>query len=215
MCDSFCRFIFFDVSNPGGTPDLNCFRNSLLYEWIKNGLFPAFAVLGSDKAILSEQGHNLFTPFSKAELDRARRLNDHGETYTKMVVFNFCLSSYRVAIERAFGMLVGRWFILSSTLEYKLSTSTRIIMACVYLHNFCISYYEKSHPHHMRSAASFANWLQQEEAGIYEHSPNGLAPPVYIDDDDVEDGFPPQAINRKMKFVERLFNRGIRSIEEL
>lgn len=215
VCDSFCRFIFFDVSNPGGTPDLNCFRNSLLYGWIENGLFPRFASFGGDKAFLSEQCHHVMTPFSKSELDRAKRLVDEGVTYQKMIVFNFCLSSYRVAIERAYGMLVGRWLILNSTLEHKLSTSTRIIMACVYLHNFCISYYEKRNPHHMRSATSFENWLQRQEADIYEHSPNGLAPPIHTDLDNEEDGFPLHAIDRKTKFMDRLYNIGIRSIDEL
>ena len=63
MCDSYCRFTFFDVSNPGSTPDLNCFKSSLLFQWIRDGTFPDWAIIGADKAFMSEQSHNYLLPF--------------------------------------------------------------------------------------------------------------------------------------------------------
>ena len=88
MCDSHCRFIYFDVSNPGGQPDINCYTNSQLYNWIQEGLFPNESIVGGDKAFLSQQGNHLFTPFSNPELDRAKRIADNGATYNMMVVYN-------------------------------------------------------------------------------------------------------------------------------
>ena len=57
MCDSYCRFFFFDVSDPRSTPDLNCFKSSLLYQWIQYGVFPDWAIIGAYKAFMSEQSH--------------------------------------------------------------------------------------------------------------------------------------------------------------
>ena len=52
--------------------------------------------------------------------------------------FNYHLSSIRVLIENAFGVFIQRWGIFWRTLRYSPAQSTRIIMACVYLHNYII-----------------------------------------------------------------------------
>ena len=53
--------------------------------------------------------------------------------------FNFRLSSARMAVERAFGMLKGRWRILQRPSErQKLINHCRMTTACV-LHNLCVS----------------------------------------------------------------------------
>ena len=78
MCDSHCRFIFFDISNPGGQPDLNCYTNSQLFQWIMQGFFPIDSVVGGDKAFLSQQGDNLFAPFSDLDGPRVASRNLFG-----------------------------------------------------------------------------------------------------------------------------------------
>lgn len=129
--------------------------------------------------------------------------------YKQMVAFNACLSSYRITIERAFGILVSRWLILNS----KLKTNIQIIMACVYLHNHCISGYEATHPHQLRSLASYNAWLTNEERYLYvdpnvalmEARPTFLAQLKGIDFGPANDD-----TDRKMKFVQRLHDYGIR-----
>jgi hypothetical protein len=52
--------------------------------------------------------------------------------------FNFLLSSNRVSIERAFGLLKGRFPRLTSLVVNRVETVVDIIMACCVLHNVCI-----------------------------------------------------------------------------
>ena len=55
------------------------------------------------------------------------------------IKFNKELSSARVSVECAFGVLKGRWRILQKRLDSDISFTNRIIMACAVLHNFCIN----------------------------------------------------------------------------
>ena len=52
--------------------------------------------------------------------------------------FNQQLSAARVKVECAFGILKGRWRILSSVEEASIARVSKIIVACAVLHNFCI-----------------------------------------------------------------------------
>lgn len=52
--------------------------------------------------------------------------------------FNFYLSSLRIHVEQAFGIMVARWGILWKPLAFDLHRNTRIICAIMKLHNFCI-----------------------------------------------------------------------------
>jgi hypothetical protein len=48
------------------------------------------------------------------------------------------LSSQRITIERAFGMLVRKFGILWRALRYDLATNILVVMTCAKLHNWCI-----------------------------------------------------------------------------
>ena len=61
--------------------------------------------------------------------------------------FDYHQSSNRVAIERAFGMLVKRWAILWKPLAMRFDRRAPVIGACIRLHNFCI---DKRIEHDMR-----------------------------------------------------------------
>lgn len=50
--------------------------------------------------------------------------------------FNMKHSSCRNVIERAFGLLKGRWAILRGKSFYPIKTQCKIIVACCLLHNF-------------------------------------------------------------------------------
>ena len=67
--------------------------------------------------------------------------------------FNYFLSSLRVHVEQAFGILVARWAVLQSTLAYSIEVTMSVVRAAILLHNFCV---EQSEPYFAprRSAAS-------------------------------------------------------------
>ena len=52
--------------------------------------------------------------------------------------FNYFLSSLRMHVEQAFGMLVARWRILKGGLNFSVSRSTDIVGLCMKLHNYVI-----------------------------------------------------------------------------
>jgi len=53
-------------------------------------------------------------------------------------VFNLHLSKGRQVIERAFGMMIKRWRILVSSLEFSVERCSMVIKICVMLHNMCM-----------------------------------------------------------------------------
>ena len=52
--------------------------------------------------------------------------------------FNCYLSSLRIHIEQAFGMLTARWRLLRDRLNFSLDHCSNIMCVCMKLHNFCI-----------------------------------------------------------------------------
>jgi hypothetical protein len=54
-------------------------------------------------------------------------------------VFNLHLSKGRQVIERAFGMMIKRWRILASSLDYSVDRCNRVIRVCALLHNMCLT----------------------------------------------------------------------------
>lgn len=53
--------------------------------------------------------------------------------------FNAIHSKTRVCIEHAFGVLKGRWKILSNINTYTIKRATLIIIACSVFHNICLN----------------------------------------------------------------------------
>lgn len=51
--------------------------------------------------------------------------------------YNRVFSSARVVVERAFGVLKGRWRILLKRMDNKFFNVPDVILACCILHNFC------------------------------------------------------------------------------
>lgn len=52
--------------------------------------------------------------------------------------FKYYLSSLRVHVEQAFGMLVDKLRILNNALNFIVKCNERIIYLCMKLHKFCI-----------------------------------------------------------------------------
>jgi hypothetical protein len=69
-----------------------------------------------------------YSPF-KGEKERMSRAKVH---------WNFIQSSIRMAVERAFGILKGRWRILLKRIDLPLKHVPDLVTVCIYLHNLCI-----------------------------------------------------------------------------
>ena len=52
--------------------------------------------------------------------------------------WNYVQSSTRMCVERAFGMLKGRWRILLKRIDVHLKNVPNLVAACLVLHNMCI-----------------------------------------------------------------------------
>ena len=122
MCDARLRFLSVSAMCPGKTNDLSAFRHSDLAPRI--GLLPdGYYAIGDNAYINSDK---MLVPFPGADLG----LEEDS--------YNFFHSQLRVTIERAFGLLVGRWGVLWRPLRVPLHRQARLILALCKLHNFCL-----------------------------------------------------------------------------
>lgn len=51
--------------------------------------------------------------------------------------FNFYQSSLRITVECAFGQFVNRWGVFWRALRFPIALSSKVVLACMRLHNFC------------------------------------------------------------------------------
>jgi len=128
VCDARSLFTHCFVGYAGSVHDARVFRNSPLADFIQrpNEYFPLNSHLIGDAAYILHP--HVIVPF-----------RDNGHLTARQKNFNYCLSSTRMAIERAFGLLKVRFRILLDCLP--LTNVTKIpqfIMACCVMHNICI-----------------------------------------------------------------------------
>jgi hypothetical protein len=97
ICDAHHRFTFFSANAPGSTHDSVAFSFSDLFEILAKGLPEGYFVAADNAYPLVG---SLIKPFA------GRKLGVYEDS------FNYYLSSLRVTIENAFGILVQRWGIL-------------------------------------------------------------------------------------------------------
>jgi len=154
-CDAFAEFAFFSYRHTGNTNDHIAFESTQLHTLFREGDRRQRNAPGRGPDVpveLRELYSNLFlvldeaysclggrhlTPYSEYQLRKIR--DDHGEdAYLAALVFNNRLSSARITIERAFGILMRRWGIFWKPLAYRLRKCMLIIDVCVRLHNLCI-----------------------------------------------------------------------------
>ncbi|XP_018407443.1 PREDICTED: putative nuclease HARBI1 [Cyphomyrmex costatus] len=128
VCDARSLFTHCYAGHVGSVHDARVFRNSPLAEFIQrpDEYFPSNSHLLGDAAY-SIHPH-VMVPF-----------RDNGHLTARQKNYNYCLSSTRMAIERAFGLLKVRFRILLDCLP--LTDITKIpqfIIACCVMHNICI-----------------------------------------------------------------------------
>ncbi|XP_018399900.1 PREDICTED: putative nuclease HARBI1 [Cyphomyrmex costatus] len=127
VCDHKRQFTHIYVGNVGSIHDARVFRSSPLEEYIKNpDKFPNNTHLIGDAAYKLHQ--HILTPYT-----------DNGHLTQRQKNYNFCHSSTRMTIERAFALLKCRWRSLLHTLAmYCIELIPYHILACCVLHNICL-----------------------------------------------------------------------------
>ena len=143
FCGANTKFSVFDVKWPGGTNDIIAYQMTDIHYKATTNFFPGWATFVLDEAYSSCGGMHL-TPFSLHQLKRAKRTNL--PLYYKMLAFNNVLSSQRITIERAFGILVRRWGILWRPISFSLCRVAKIARVCAILHNICVDRWLLNYP---------------------------------------------------------------------
>lgn len=120
---------------PGSLHDARVCRNSTIYNRAQNGdiLTEPLYQIGNRQIRPYLVGDSAYTISPWLQKPYPEGTRDPGE-----INFNKELSSARVKIECAFGILKGRWRILDHIEEASVSMISKIIIACCVLHNFCI-----------------------------------------------------------------------------
>lgn len=128
VCDSRGLFTYCYAGEVGSIHDARVFRNSPLTRFLDmpDAYFPNDSHIIGDAAY---QIHpHLLVPF-----------RDNGHLSNRQKNFNYCLSSTRMAIERAIGQLKIRFRILLDCLPLTdVKKIPEFIIACCVLHNICI-----------------------------------------------------------------------------
>lgn len=129
-----CEFMMVDVGTNGRISDGGVFSNTKFYEKLSSNLLnipePAeissgeklpYVLVGDDAFPLRPY---LMKPYKQENLTKQQEL------------FNRRLSSARVRVENAFGILALRFRVLLTTINLSPEKVTKIVLACCYLHNF-------------------------------------------------------------------------------
>ncbi|PNF14277.1 hypothetical protein B7P43_G07084, partial [Cryptotermes secundus] len=136
MCNSNYLFTFVDIGAYGKESDSTVFKNSALYDAIKNNTLK----LPTAKPI--SEYFNTHLPYVIVA-DEAFALSGHAmhpypkkSSTTRKKVYNYCHSRARRFIESSFGLLSNKWRIFHRPMNVGLSLAEDIIKACCILHNF-------------------------------------------------------------------------------
>lgn len=126
VCDHRLRFLFMSVVTPGSSHDSMAYQLGSLYKKFEQtaNFLPPLMWIAADAAYICS--NRVLTPWPGKSLSTAKDC------------FNYWLSSARIHIEQAFGVLVGRWGILWKTLRVSLGKASQVCLVCCKLHNFII-----------------------------------------------------------------------------
>ena len=140
---AYCQFLMFEIQWPGATNDCIAFEQSEAIPWLDWLESQNRGWLPGDDAY-SAVHKCVCSPFSKKQLRNAR--TEIPLTYYKMRAFNHVLSSRRITVERAFGILIRRWGCLWSAPERRDRECLLMIIVCVKLHNICVARWRSRNP---------------------------------------------------------------------
>ena len=128
VADSQAKFIYLSVKWTGPTPDSTAFRSTTLFRSAEENQVVA---LTNKRYIVGDAAYPLTVWLLKPFQKGCPRYSDNDN-------YNFMLSSCRVCIERAFGILTQRWRALNFANQCSIEHIKAFIQCCVRLHNICI-----------------------------------------------------------------------------
>ncbi|XP_043478349.1 putative nuclease HARBI1 [Leptopilina heterotoma] len=175
ICDAKARFLIVDVGGEGRRSDSGVLRSSEFFKrLINNNLhIPPAEPLGENGPIapnvfVADEGlcgfTSVLTPYARS-----------GDLNNMMKVFNYRLSRARRIVECAFGILVARWRVFARKIIASVSTTKKIILAAIVLHNFILSL-EENEPENRRPYQTLSEEDRQLSADALIEIPmeNGL-----------------------------------------
>ncbi|CAL1678273.1 unnamed protein product [Lasius platythorax] len=131
-CDHTGKFIDCLIGRPGRAHDAAVFRSSIIYARLTDQVNP---LLPPQRHIIGDSAYpllqNVMTPF-----------RDNGNLTPEKSTYNTRLSSIRSIIERAYGLLKGKWRRLKYLDVQSTEMANYIIAAACTLHNFLILHNE-------------------------------------------------------------------------
>lgn len=142
VVDSFLKFTDVCVGWPGRVHDARVLANSHIFN-IAERFQTAYP--GSDVAILGDTEIPVLLLGDPAYPLKRWLMKAYPETpgmRREAREFNYKLSCCRILVERAFGLLKGRWRILLHQQEGHLGNIQAVVIACCVLHNFCLVHNE-------------------------------------------------------------------------
>ena len=136
VADGKKRFLDVAAGFPGSLHDARVLRNSRLYRRCENQELltgPTVNVLGREIGpyLVADSAYFLAPWLQKVYPEETQDPDE--------IAFNEELSSARVSVECAFGILKSRWRILTKQIESGVSSVSDTVVACAVLHNFCIN----------------------------------------------------------------------------
>ncbi|XP_047143521.2 uncharacterized protein LOC105848670 isoform X3 [Hydra vulgaris] len=138
VVDSRYRFIYTSVGSPGRNNDSYILQNSSLKEILESNLFDKCCKeLGDSLVPLCLIGDSAF-PLTRHLL---KPYPENLELSEIQKNFNKILCGARRVVENAFGRVKARFRVICKRMECDINFATRIVNACVTLHNIC-EYYD-------------------------------------------------------------------------
>jgi hypothetical protein len=154
VVDSQCKFWDYDFGWAGSIHDWVLFQKSEIGKRTMSGMFLPYKLIG-DAAYPMRPW--FYSPF-KGEKAGLSREKQH---------WNFIQSSTRMAVERAFGMLKGRWRFLLKKIDMPLCSIPDMVTACLCLHNLCLIHGDEFDLNWARSAEEELKKASQESFGDF------------------------------------------------
>jgi hypothetical protein len=134
VCDFDMRFTFVVVGWPGSAHDTRIWRDTVFNKYKNNFPHPP-----DGKYYLVDSGYpnrkGYLAPY-KGQRYHITEFQNAGQPIGLKELFNHAHSSLRNVIERSFGVLKMKWRILLKMPSYSMEKQSKIIIACMALHNF-------------------------------------------------------------------------------
>ena len=166
ICDGNMKFLSVSAGFPGSVHDSRMLRNTWIFQQAQNEniLTAPLHDLGQNNTIrpylVGDAAYPLSTRLMKP-FPYSKNMDANQE------IFNLALSQARVTIERAFGVLKGRWRILLGKVCLEPSFAADVVIACSVLHNICQKWNEPTDVEFIDPSNEGDNLLAEENERMH------------------------------------------------